>query len=299
MKLNIWLILDGKRGHEKQIEDLAFMINQKIKTNIIKIKKISFPNTIMNLLRIGNDPCEYLPRPNLIIAAGHHTHLDALQKKSKYGGKVITIMKPSIPSFFFDLTIIPSHDNIIWNKNVLVTDGPVSKIKNNRKQKKNTGIILIGGPSKNFYWSNNEVISNVNKILKSNLNINFTVANSRRTPKDFVGEFIKSHKNLKFINYEDVSSYWLEKNIGTFEFSWVTQDSISMLYELLFSGSKVTIISLKKKNNKFNQLFKKLYDSKKINISNFKYQKINPNIFEKSIAEKCASFICENLIDRK
>ena len=30
MKLSIWLILDGKRGHEKQIEDLAFCINKKI-----------------------------------------------------------------------------------------------------------------------------------------------------------------------------------------------------------------------------------------------------------------------------
>ena len=81
MKLNIWLILDGKRGHEKQIEDLAFFINKKIKTNITKIKKISFLNTVLNFMRIGNDPCKYFPRPDFIITAGNQTHFDALQKK--------------------------------------------------------------------------------------------------------------------------------------------------------------------------------------------------------------------------
>ena len=57
MKLNIWLILDGKRGHEKQIEDLVFFINKKIRTNIKKIKKSNSLNTFLNFLRIGNDPC--------------------------------------------------------------------------------------------------------------------------------------------------------------------------------------------------------------------------------------------------
>jgi len=57
MKLNIWLILDGKRGHEKQIEDLAFCINKKITSNIKKIKKISLLKIIFNFLGIGVDPC--------------------------------------------------------------------------------------------------------------------------------------------------------------------------------------------------------------------------------------------------
>ena len=188
MKLNIWLILDGKRGHEKQIEDLAFSINKKIKTNITKIKKISFLNTILNFLRIGNDPCKYFPQPDLIIAAGHQTHFDALQKKNRYGGKIILIMKPSIPSFLFDLLIISSHDNIFWKKNTLTIDGTVNKIKNKNKQEKNSGLILLGGPSKNYLWSNKEVIDQINNILNLNPKLKFTIATSRRTPRELISE---------------------------------------------------------------------------------------------------------------
>ena len=116
MKLNIWLILDGKRGHEKQVEDLAFCINKIIKSNVIKIQKNSFINIFLNFIGLRKDDCINLLTPDLIIAAGHQTHLDALQKRRKYGGRIILIMKSTLPSFLFDLSIIPSHDRIFWKK---------------------------------------------------------------------------------------------------------------------------------------------------------------------------------------
>jgi mitochondrial fission protein ELM1 len=297
MKLNIWLILDGKRGHEKQIEDLAFSINKKIKTNITKIKKISFLNTILNFLRVGNDPCKNFPQPDLIIAAGHQTHFDVLQKKNRYGGKIILIMKPSIPSFLFDLLIIPSHDNIFWKKNTLTIDGTVNRIKNKNKQEKNSGLILLGGPSKNYLWSNKEVIDKINNILNLNPKLKFTIATSRRTPGELISKTKFTHKNYLIVTHESVPDNWLENNIGKYQVSWVTQDSISMLHELMASGSIVNLIKLESKNKKFEKLFLELERQGKIN---YQYSAHSLNRLSKnnqSSAEYCAEFIIENLIN--
>ena len=299
MKLSIWLILDGKRGHEKQIEDLAFCINKKIESNIIKIEKSSFFKVILNFLRIGNDACKNLPNPDLIIAAGHRTHFDALQKKSRYGGKVIIIMKSSIPSFMFDLSIIPSHDKIIWKKNTYLTFGPINKIKNKQKQIKNNGLILLGGPSKNYFWSNKNIAKQINIIINSYPNIKFTVATSRRTPYSFVRELNLGYKNLNIISHETVSRDWLEKVMGSYEYSWVTQDSISMLFELIACGSKVTCMPLQNKNNKFQELYQQLYKDSLINFSNMKFKKIKFKLISKSSAEKSADYICENILHSK
>ena len=299
MKINIWLILDGKRGHEKQIEDLAFSINKIKKSNITRIKKISFINIIKNFFKIGYDPCRTYPNPDLIIAAGHQTHLDALQKRGRYGGKIILVMKPSLPSFLFDLSIIPSHDKIFFPKNIFMIHGSINKIENQKKQNKNTALILIGGPSKNYLWSSKNVINEINNIISCNSNskINFTVATSRRTPNSFKTELKQNQNNLKIIHHESVPSNWLDRNIGKYEYSWVTQDSISMLFELIASGSKVSCIKLESRNKKFKNLFHNLYKTNKVNFTNnvedivTNKQRLKPNT-----ADICANYIYEHFL---
>jgi mitochondrial fission protein ELM1 len=297
MELNIWCILDGKRGHEKQIEDLVFFINKKIKTNITKIKKIGFLDTILNFLRIRNDTCKYFPLPDLIIAAGHQTHLDALQKKYKYGGKVILLMKPTLPTILFDLIIAPLHDKFFYQKNIYLTNGPLNKIINKKKQKKNKGLILIGGPSKNFDWSSRKIEDEILQIIKNNRQLKLTLGTSRRTPDHFISKLygeVSKHVDIKMHN--NVSSNWLEMEVEKSEFSWVTQDSISMLYDLLNSGSKVTCISLIPKNKKFIKLYENLYLNKRINMTNKKFQTLEIYNTYKSTAELSAEYILDKFI---
>ena len=298
MKLNIWLILDGKRGHEKQIEDLAFSINKKIKTNITKIKKISFLNILLNFLRIGNDPCKYFPRPDLIIAAGHRTHFDALQKKNRYGGKIILIMKPSIPTFLFDLSIIPSHDKVFFKKNTMSIEGPLNNIKNLKKHKSNKGLILIGGPSKHFSWNNTDLIFKVKKIVLDNQDLDITLSTSRRTPDIFLEEIKKNiKKQLRIIDHKNVSSDWLQKSMSESKYSWVTQDSISMMFELIYSGSLVTCIDLNNRSYKFEKIYQDLYNNNRINFTNKKIKKIKPLSMDSSNADICASFIIKRFLN--
>jgi mitochondrial fission protein ELM1 len=296
MKLNIWIILDGKRGHEKQIEDLVFCIKQKIEADTIRIQASNFFKVILNFLFKSYDRLSKKNKPDLIIAAGHGTHLDALQKRNRYGGKLIVIMKSSLPLFLFDLSIIPSHDKILWKKNLLILDGPVNKIKNQKQHIKGTGIILIGGPSKNYFWSDVHIINEIKKIIEINKNIELTLATSRRTPTSFLNQVIKFEDCLRVIPYNSVPSMWLENEIGNYEYSWVTQDSISMLFELINSGSIVTCINLKEKNKKFEKLYTDLYSKRRINLTSLDKQKMKKLDIKISNAEFCANFILQKFI---
>lgn len=291
MKKNIWIILDGKKGHEKQIEDLVYCLGKKIDINIYKVESSGFLKVCSDFLYHLSDKCSDLPKPDFIIACGHRTHLEALQKRSRYGGKIIILMKPTLPLFLFDLSIIPAHDKILWSKNTLVVNGSINKLYNKNIHKKNMALILIGGPSKNYYWDNNQIINNIENIVKTHLYLNFTVVTSRRTPQILINNLEKKSINIRLINDENAPANWLEKNIDYYEHSWVTQDSISMLFELLAAGSRVNCIGLKNRNSKFKKLFNELYEMKKINFSNKDENILEPMNLKVSTASQCADYI--------
>ena len=297
MKINIWIIADGKKGHEKQSEELVYSLKKKLKINLVKINARSFFQEFFNFIFYRKTSYKTDLRPNLIIGAGHKTHLAILLNKIKYGGKAIVIMKPSIPLFLYDLAIIPSHDKVFPSKKKFITDGPITSIVNRHMQKEHKGLILLGGPSKNFYWDDDKILSNIKLISSSLPNKDLTIGSSRRTPISLIEKLKKlKHRNLKFIDHNDVSDKWIKKEIDTSRYSWVTQDSISMLYELIASGSIVTCIELKEKNNKFKDLFEELYLNKVINLSTKKAHRLKTNLKRISEADRCSDYIIKNFI---
>ena len=59
-----------------------------------------------------------LPKPDILLGAGHATHLDIITAKLKFGGKSVIIMKPTLPYCMFDLCLIPKHDNPPKRENI-------------------------------------------------------------------------------------------------------------------------------------------------------------------------------------
>ena len=53
-----------------------------------------------------------LIKPDIAIGAGHKTHLYLLAIKRCFGAKIVVILKPSLPLKFFDLCVIPKHDDV-------------------------------------------------------------------------------------------------------------------------------------------------------------------------------------------
>ena len=74
---------------------------------------------------------------------------------------------------------------------------------------------------------------------------------------------------------------------------WVTEDSLSMIYESIAVGSKVTCINLKNKTNKLRNITNYLFEKKKINFFQTKNRKLNLNLSKQSVADECTKLFIE------
>ena len=193
-KINIWLIMDGKRGHEKQSEYLAQALQNLADIEIIKMDGMFLKPFISKLLRLFN--FDSIKKPDLIIGTGHATHLHMIFSKILNGGKTVVIMKPSLPHSWFDLCFIPKHDGVPEKPGIFLTNGSINNIENEKKHNKNKGLIALGGKSKHFNWDTQVVIDQINKIINQNPKIRFKIATSRRTPKDFIDHLDANFKKI-------------------------------------------------------------------------------------------------------
>ena len=212
-----------------------------------------------------------------------------------FGGRTIVIMKPSLPIFCFDLCLIPSHDRPKVKSNVIKTNGAINNIDNESRHSSSVGLILIGGKSKYFVWNYADITDQVNKIIKLNHDLRITISTSRRTPEHFIS-YLKSNiiRDTKIILYEDVSTDWLKDQAKKSKFAWVTEDSISMIYELVASGSYVTPIKLTKKgNSKISDEVERLINLKIINKHSGQRLKTR-KLVTMNEARRCALIITSN-----
>ena len=132
-ELVVWQICDGKPGHERQVSGLVGALERIQFRNKLELHKFNggFVNALLELYAK-----KYLKKkPDLIVGAGHKTHLTIILLSKILGGKSICLMKPSIPTKLFDLCIIPKHDNTN-GANVFITQGPLNPLKNNEAEKK-------------------------------------------------------------------------------------------------------------------------------------------------------------------
>jgi mitochondrial fission protein ELM1 len=187
-------------------------------------------------------------QPDIIIAAGHATHLTALALSKKTGAKTIIIMQPTLPVSWFDFSLIPEHDRPRPKPNILVTKGALNRLLP-RKKKPNSGIIMIGGPSKHFGWDNDNIVKQIETLIINSPN-SWLITTSRRTPKEILPLLQKlTSDKVTFVPVEQTDSAWVHNNLPHSEICWVTPDSVSMIYEALTAGCLTGIFTLPNPSN--------------------------------------------------
>ena len=184
-----------------------------------------------------------LPPTKLIIAAGHRTHVTMLIYGWLSGAKTVLLMKPSLPSRYFDLCLIPEHDQPVESSNIIETWGVLNRMVPAQK-KAGTGLLLIGGPSKHFNWDEQSVLDQLSSVLAKYPQLDWSLTTSRRTPSAFLTELQKRKLKVKLIPHEETELNWLPQTLAITEHCWVTQDSVSMVYEALTAGCDVGLITL-------------------------------------------------------
>jgi len=246
----IWRFTDGKAGHDKQSLALVESLMNQTKCRLFDFNVQDQRNPILDIIFKNYKLPEGITKPDIAIGAGHKTHLHLLAIKRCFNAKIVVIMKPSIPLIFFDLCIIPKHDGIKNGPNIINTQSSLVKFNSNLKKKENTGLILIGGPSKHYFWDSKTVLEEICKISKKFKFKKLLLSTSRRTPFDFLDQLNELNiSDIKVYEYSKIKSDWLDKHINKVKNIWVTNDSYSMVTEALASGADVDIIGLKVKQD--------------------------------------------------
>lgn len=247
----VWQFVDGKRGHEKQSAALLQGMEALLPLEVYDID-IRFQTMLWRQIRrylFRGEPD--LPAPDLLLGVGHRTHLPLLLARAACGGKTVVLMKPTLPHHLFDLLFVPHHDRVLRKSRVVRTRGVLCS-SNVAPKTPGSGLILLGGTSPYFDWTNAEIGRKVDAIVRASPDVQWQVCDSRRTPEG-IAECLPAASNLQFRHWRATPVDFLETALPTVEYVWVSADSASMLYESLSAQARVGVIALEPKRRRGNK----------------------------------------------
>ena len=235
----ILIISDGKPGHRNQSLGLAEAIARRREVQLCERE----PMGRFEALRLCLGGALPMPedRPALLIGAGHATHLTLLALRRLYRVPAVVLMKPSIPMGFFDLCLVPEHDQPPVRSNIIATRGALNRMRPGEKQP-GSGMIMVGGPSKHFTWDEAAVLEQIRALLAHDRR-HWLIGSSRRTPAS-TEEALAAQFGDRFVPAATTGPDWLPQCLAETEVCWVTEDSVSMVYEALTAGCRVGVLPL-------------------------------------------------------
>lgn len=243
-RLVVWRFVDDKRGHENQSLGLLEALAERMPLAHFEFAVRAGARLRCGLAACLDRPTRAWPDPALLIGAGHATHLALLASRWARGGRIVVLMKPSLPLGWFDLCITPEHDGV-EAANVLRTRGPINRAHAARCKQLDQGLVLLGGPSAHYGWDEDTVCDQIKCIASRTPQVAWCVVGSRRTPESTLARIDGlPGDNLRLVRFGAVDTDWLPTHLATASQVWVSADSASMVYEALSAAAATGIIDV-------------------------------------------------------
>ena len=247
--MHIVYVSDGKAGHRSQAVGLYKAIQrnstQSVSFQEISIAQLPIVSLCAGMLAHRIDAVSQTP--DYIIGVGSHTQLRVLLLGKVFPqAKTVILMKPNFPFSWFDHVIIPEHDGVAELGNVILSKGALNPIINEQRHHPNRILIALGGSSKRHQWDNEKVLHAVQQIAEQNPQAEIILTTSRRTPADFLDLLNEQPfaEQLQIFTVEQTPQGWIFEEMQQAEAVWVTEDSVSMIYEALTAGCRVGVIQI-------------------------------------------------------
>lgn len=239
----VWRLVDGKPGHENQTLGLVQAMQRQGDCRVIDIPvaplRLTGWRALLSWLlrRFPRQPD--WPAPDWIVAAGHATHWPMLCAQRACGGRTVVLMKPSLPLSWFDHVVVPEHDEVS-GANVISTRGVLNPMRPGDKVP-GSALALVGGISKHFGWDNASVLRQLVTLREAWPGLRVT--DSRRTPAA-LREQLQEAFGDAYQSWEQCPPGWLASQLAITEVVWVSEDSVSMIYEALTAGCRTGLLEL-------------------------------------------------------
>lgn len=244
-RLVVWLVTDGKPGHRAQLDGLSRALARHAVVDVHWINAPSRGVALRALLLKKFPPGDdALPNPDLVVGCGHATHLAVLAaKRAHAAARSIVLMRPSLPLGWFDLCVIPQHDKPPIRDNLMTTRGVLNTARASVYQKPTQGLFLIGGPSKHHKWDDQTLLTQIRQIVKATPDMRWALTTSRRTPESTVQSLaVLRSVGVEVIPFAQTDPGWVIDAITVSSQVWVTEDSVSMIYESLTCGAATGLL---------------------------------------------------------
>lgn len=234
--LVVWRIVDGKPGHDNQSQGL---VDALARQRLLSVHVIDAARSDCRETGTGQVP----PPPSLIIGAGSATHKPMLRARRQHGGRTVVLMRPSVGLGRFDLCIIPAHDGVAASANILITEGALNAVRPDPSRPRGGNLILVGGPSRHHDWLDREIETQVKRIVAASAGERWTVCDSRRTPPS-MAKCLAHIAGVKYAHWRQCEPGWLAEQLAVAGCVWVSEDSVSMVYEALTAGAAVGLLAV-------------------------------------------------------
>lgn len=252
--MHIVYVSDGKAGHRSQALGLYKAMQRQSVEDVtfeeVSIEKLDIFSLLISVFKHSNSSISQAP--DFIFGVGSHTQLRVLLLGKVYSkAKTVILMKPNFPFSWFDYAIIPEHDDVQASAQVITTKGALNPIVNEQRHQSNRILIALGGSSKRHQWNNKKVLDAIKKIVYENTRSEIILTTSRRTPNAFLLS-LKSQEyanKLSIFPVEETPQGWIFEEMQKAEAVWVTEDSISMIFEALTAGCRVGVIKIDRIKN--------------------------------------------------
>lgn len=245
--LRLWVLADQKPGHTSQLRGLIAELEKLTPLEVHWLDAEALPFRFKDwLLKRWPAPVT-VPAPDIVIGAGSASHGLILLARRVFGSMAAVLMRPAIPLFCYDAAIVPRHDRPPARDNILITRGVMNTVPPRTADVvADQHTVLIGGISKHFAWSSDEIVAQIRQIADNDPAKHWVLTNSRRTPEDF-GALLKAARlaNVSFLSHEETPRGWLAEQLKRSREVWVTPDSVSMVYEAITSGAATGLFSMK------------------------------------------------------
>lgn len=241
----IYIVSDGKPGHLAQSRGLADAIARLAAVDISELSAG---------VRSSDEASE-TPSSGLILAVGRKTNGSALSLKRESGFPAIALMNPGwLKRKRFDLCIIPRHDGIAESSKVIVTEGALNNIVAATDASPTEALLLIGGPSKHHHWEDESIAAQLHTLLARDKTMRWTATGSRRTPDStdrLLNELADEHgERFVYTPASQTPRGWVADQLQRCGVCWVSEDSVSMVYEALTAGAQVGLLEVPRHSGK-------------------------------------------------
>ncbi len=241
----IWRFSDGRAGHDSQSNGLCQFLKGHYDCEILHFECPSIPQLLFKYIAGSFPAANKQATPDLLVGAGHATHLPLLLARHRTGAPCLVIMKPSLPLPWFDLCLIPEHDEVKPADNIINTCGALNTVYPATALTPDKGLIMIGGPSKRHGWNTEKLIKEIDVLVKQTSTVHWHLTDSPRTPVETRHALAQlTLNNLTYVPYHESDKSWLQGMLGVCGIRWITEDSISMIYESLTAGGNAYIFQM-------------------------------------------------------